>query len=73
MRICGLSAECAQKLRDSQLDAALPNYATRQAAVLGGDAAALQEKLKEVLSDTAVSDEKIEMTTAWAGQQPSRQ
>jgi anti-anti-sigma regulatory factor len=53
LRICGLSAECAEVLRDCQLDAALPNYATRQAAVLGSDAAALREKLKEVMASSA--------------------
>ena len=73
LRICGLSAECARKLREVHLDAALPNYATRQAALLGGDATALHEKLREVLAATAVSDDQIEMTTAWARQHPSRQ
>lgn len=57
LRICGLSAGCAQKLCDNQLDAALPNYATRQAAVLGDEAIALREKLKEMLSIAANDDE----------------
>lgn len=73
LRVCGLPADCARKLRENQLDAALPNYATRQAALLGGDATALHEKLREVLAATTVSDDQIEMTTAWARQQPSRQ
>jgi hypothetical protein len=61
LRICGLSTDCAETLRDSQLDAALPNYATRQAAVLGGDAVALRETLKEVL-ESAASDEDMDAT-----------
>jgi hypothetical protein len=39
------------------LDVALPNYATRQEAVLGGDAVALREKLKQALSDSASDDD----------------
>jgi len=61
LRVCGLSAECAQKLCDRQLDAALPNYSTRQAAVLGGDAAALQETLKEILSESACGEDCVEL------------
>lgn len=57
LRICGLSANCAEKLCDNQLDAALPNYATRQAAVLGDDAIALREKLKQMLESSAGEDE----------------
>jgi hypothetical protein len=57
LRICGLSADCAQSLCDSQLDAALLNYATRQAAVLGDEAIALHEKLKQILADSASDDE----------------
>jgi anti-sigma B factor antagonist len=72
LRICGLSADCARKLRDSQLDAALPNYATRQEAVLGGDAVALHEKLKEMLSGAA-SDDQMQAAAAFARCQPSLQ
>jgi hypothetical protein len=57
LRICGLPAECVEQLSDSQLDVALPNYATRQEAVLGGDAVALREKLKQALSDSASDDD----------------
>jgi len=72
LRICGLSAECVEKLCDSQLDVALPNYATRQEAVLGGDASALHEKLKQVLSGSA-SDEEMQVAAAFARQAPSLQ
>ena len=57
LRICGLPADCVEKLCDSQLDVALPNYATRQEAVLGGDAVALREKLKQALCDSASDDD----------------
>ena len=57
LRICGLSSDCVERLCDSQLDVALPNFATRQEAVLGGDASALHEKLKQVWSDSTSSDE----------------
>ena len=73
MRICGLSAECAEALRDCQLDAALPNYATRQAAVLGGDVTLLREKLKEVLSSSVSDEEMDEAAAAFARQQPCLQ
>ncbi len=36
LRICGLSPECEEKLHDCQLDSALPNHASREAAVMGG-------------------------------------
>lgn len=72
LRICGLSADCAKKLREVQLDAALPNYATRQAALLGGDASSLHEKLREVLAASTVSDDQLQITAAMARQVPSR-
>jgi anti-anti-sigma regulatory factor len=73
LRICGLSAECATKLREVHLDAALPNYSTRQAAVHGGDATALHEALREVLADTIVSDDQIQATAAFARREPCHQ
>ncbi len=73
LRICGLSADCARKLREAHLDAAIPNFATRQAALLGGDASSLHEKLREVLAATAISDDQLQITAAMARQQPSRQ
>jgi hypothetical protein len=72
LRICGLSADCAQMLCDRELDAALPNYATRQAAVLGGDATALHEKLKEMLASSAREDE-MQAAASFARHQPSLQ
>jgi len=57
LRICGLSDVCAQKLCARRLDAALPNYATRQAAVLGDDVIALRERLKEMLASSPSDDE----------------
>jgi anti-anti-sigma regulatory factor len=73
LRICGLSASCAHKLREVHLDAALPNYSTRQAAVHGGDATALHETLREVLADTIVSDDQIQATAAFARREPCHQ
>lgn len=35
LRICGLSPECEEALHDCQLDSALPNHASREAAVMG--------------------------------------
>ncbi len=35
LRICGLSPECEETLHNCQLDAALPNHATRTEAVMG--------------------------------------
>jgi hypothetical protein len=56
LRICGLSADCADALRECALDAALPNYATRQDAVLGSEATALREKLKQMLASSGGDD-----------------
>jgi anti-sigma B factor antagonist len=50
LRICGLSRDCAELLTKRHLDVALPNYATRQDAVLGGEATAFRERLKAVAS-----------------------
>ena len=36
LRICGLSPECEEALQSCQLDSALPNHASREAAVMGG-------------------------------------
>jgi len=36
LRICGLSPECEESLQSCQLDSALPNHASREAAVMGG-------------------------------------
>jgi anti-anti-sigma factor len=35
LRICGLSPECEETLHSCQLDSALPNHASREAAVMG--------------------------------------
>jgi hypothetical protein len=51
LRICGLSAKCAQALRDAGLDAALPNHPTRDAAIHGDTAILLHEKLKAAASN----------------------
>jgi anti-anti-sigma regulatory factor len=37
LRICGLSPECEETLHNCQLDSALPNHASREAAVMGGE------------------------------------
>jgi anti-anti-sigma factor len=39
LRICGLSPECEETLHSCQLDSALPNHASREAAVMGGSEA----------------------------------
>lgn len=70
LRICGLTADCARPLSESLFDA--PIYATRQEAVLGGDAVALHEKLKEMLSSSA-SDDQMQAAAALARYQPSLQ
>jgi hypothetical protein len=72
LRICGLPTNCVEKLRSSRLESALPIYATRQAAVLGGDASALHEKLKQILSESA-SDDNLQSAAAFATQMPSLQ
>lgn len=36
LRICGLSPECEETLQSCHLDSALPNHASREAAVMGG-------------------------------------
>jgi hypothetical protein len=69
LRICGLSADCAESLRDCQLDAALPNYATRHDAVLGSDATAIREKLKEVL-DSTTSDDDLDAAETISQREP---
>jgi hypothetical protein len=51
LRICGLSAKCAQALCDAGLDAALPNHPTRDAAIHGDTAIRLHEKLKAAASN----------------------
>ncbi len=37
LRICGLSPECEETLHNCQLDSALPNHASREAAVMGSE------------------------------------
>ncbi len=56
LRICGLSVNCAEKLRN-QLADELPIFATRQAAVLGSEASALHEKLKNMITRSAGDDD----------------
>jgi hypothetical protein len=53
LRICGLSAQCAQSLCDAGLDAALPNHPTRDAAIHGDSVIALRQKLKQAISSAA--------------------
>ena len=53
LRICGLSAKCAQALCDAGLDAALPNHPTRDAAIHGDSVIALRQKLKQAISTAA--------------------
>jgi anti-sigma B factor antagonist len=53
LRICGLSAKCAQALCDAGLDAALPNHPTRDAAIHGDSVVQLHEKVKQALSGAA--------------------
>jgi anti-anti-sigma regulatory factor len=36
LRICGLSPECEESMHSCHLDSALPNHASREAAVMGG-------------------------------------
>jgi anti-sigma B factor antagonist len=36
LRICGLSAECEEALQSCNLNSALPNHPSREAAVMGG-------------------------------------
>jgi len=72
LRICGLPADGALKTCEGEADTALPIYATRQEAVLGGDAVALHEKLKEMLSSSA-SDEQMQAAATFARYQPSMQ
>jgi hypothetical protein len=72
LRICGLPANCVEKLRSSQLESALPIYASRQAAVLGGDASALHEKLKQILAES-VGVDNLQSAAAFAKQLPSLQ
>ena len=73
LRICGLSDDCAEALRECQLDAALPNYATRQDAVLGSEATALREKLKEMLASSAAEDDFDTVDAATAVHHPCLQ
>jgi anti-anti-sigma regulatory factor len=37
LRICGLSPECEETLQSCQLDSALQNHASREAAVMGSE------------------------------------
>jgi hypothetical protein len=37
LRICGLSAECEESLHCFHMDSALPNHASREAAVMGSE------------------------------------
>ena len=37
LRICGLSPECEETLHSCHLDSALPNHASREAAVMGSE------------------------------------
>ncbi len=72
LRVCGLSEECARKLSGTHVEATLSNYATRQEAVLGGDAAALHEKLTELLSSSAGVDQ-MQAAANFARYEPSMQ
>jgi hypothetical protein len=72
LRICGRSVGPLQNICEGDFESALPVYGSRQEAVLGGDAVALHERLKEILSSSA-SDDQIQATAAFARYQPSRQ
>jgi len=71
LRLCGLSIDCARTLQESDMESALPNHETRQAAVLGCDAAALHQRLKEIAASAAYFETDDER--AAAGQQPCLQ
>mgnify|MGYP001168729175 CR=1 FL=1 len=72
LRLCGLSAKCAETLRQCDLESMLPNHATRQEAVLGSEIAALRKKLKEVAAG-AGSDGADLVDSARIWQQPCLQ
>lgn len=72
LRICGMSVGPIRNLCEGDFETALPVYGSRQEAVLGGDAVALHEKLKEMLA-SAASDEQMQSTAALARFQPSLQ
>jgi len=44
LRICGLSAECEEKLHDCQLNSALPNHESREKAVMSSAAHAVAQQ-----------------------------
>ena len=67
LRICGLSTECAEVLSESRLDAAFPNHATRESAVLGDEITAFRQKIKEIAEHSAldeISEEDLAFTSA---------
>ena len=72
LRICGMSVGPIRNLCEGDFDTALPVYGSQQEAVLGGDAVALHERLKELLS-SSVSDDQMQATATFARYQPSRQ
>jgi anti-anti-sigma regulatory factor len=72
LRLCGLTAKCAETLRKCDLESVLPNHATRQEAVLGSEIAALRQKLKEVAASAGNDGaDLVDSTRIW--QQPCLQ
>ena len=72
LRICGLSPNASKRSATASSTRPCRTYATRQEAVLGGDATALHEKLQEMLS-SSVSGDQMQAAAAFARHQPSRQ
>jgi len=67
LRICGLSQDCVDVLSARRLDAALPNHATRESAVLGNEITAFRQKIKELLEHSTIdkiSEEDLAFTSA---------
>lgn len=73
LRLCGLSPQCVDVLREHELDAELPNHETRQAAVLGSDVAALRQKLKEVAASAGTDGADLVKTASIVHDQPCMQ
>lgn len=67
LRICGLSSECIKVISQRRLDAALPNHASRESAVLGDEITAFRQKVKELADHSTfdeISEEDLAFTSA---------
>jgi anti-anti-sigma regulatory factor len=67
LRICGLTPECADVISRSRLDAALPNHASRESAVLGDEITAFRQKIKELAEHSThneISEEDLAFTSS---------